>query len=68
MPLCSADGRADVRILADNYGIEIFTGITDGFARAYGAFDARMQGDVLTLAGEGSLDALTIRQAALRLL
>ena len=64
MPLCSADGCADVRILADHYGIEIFTGIRDGYARACGAFDAVMCGDALTLAGEGSLDALTIRQAA----
>ena len=60
MPLCPDDGTAHVRIITDRYGMEVFTGIADGFAKAYGAFEGVIENGNMTVRGEGSLDRLTV--------
>lgn len=62
MPLCPDNGKAKVRIIADNYGIELFTGISDGYAKAFGAFAGEIKDGTLTLRGEGSLDRIKINK------
>ncbi len=62
MSLCSDNGSAKLRIIADCYGIELFTGICDGYAKAFGAFACEITGTVLTVRGEGSLDRIVINR------
>ncbi|MBQ8551776.1 MAG: glycoside hydrolase family 32 protein [Clostridia bacterium] len=62
MPLCPTNDKARVRLIADNYGIELFTGIEDGYAKAFGAFPCEITGDMLIMRGEGSLDKLVINK------
>ena len=59
MPLRLSDGKVGLRIIADNYGIEVF----DLSGMSYGAFEAMPKGDTLTIGGEGSLDKLIVREA-----
>lgn len=54
MPYCAGK----LRILADNYGVELFVG--DG--RIYGSFPLTAQNNLLTIGGEGSLDMLEIHE------
>lgn len=60
MPLCPCNGSVSLRIVSDIYGIEIFSGIEDGYARAYGAFEGIIENGGLTLRGEGLLKRLTV--------
>jgi len=62
MPLCPMGGKIKVRIITDNFGIELFAGIEDGFAKAYGAFPGKIENSTLTILGEGSLDRLTVNK------
>ncbi|MCI8386977.1 MAG: hypothetical protein HFE63_00730 [Clostridiales bacterium] len=56
MPLCIDNGRVNIIVIADRYGIEIF----DGEGRMFGSFDAEMNGDELMMYGEASLDRMVI--------
>ena len=56
-PVCASDGRFGLRIIADTTGFEIFE--PDG--RVFGSYGAKMEGNNVSLMGEGSLDSLTIK-------